>query len=88
VVVVGVAAIVLSLVIGVVAFFAIAAAVLVLAAVIGVRIWWLSLKARKRMGQQRGGAQTGPAKTTDRSVIEGEYRVVAADRKDDKPPQP
>lgn len=87
VVVVGVVAIVISLVIGIVAFFALGAAVLVLAAIIGIRVWWLGFNVRRRNGQHAGERASGSARTTDRSVIEGEYQVIESRKKGGEPPQ-
>lgn len=87
VIVVGVVAIVFSLVIGVVALFALGAAVLVLAAIIGIRVWWLGFKAGPRKGQPSGERPGDAVKPNDRSVIEGEYRVIVSGNKGDEPPQ-
>ena len=86
VVVVGVVAIAISLVIGVVAFFTLGAAVLVLASVIGIRIWWLGLKARRPGRQKPVKDPATSAGSRERSVIEGEYRVIARDNKSKRPP--
>ena len=76
VVVVGAIVIAVAFVLGVFALVALASAVMVLAAIIGVRVWWLQRKvgaARKNHVNQKGG----PA--ADGEVIEGEFRVVGPD---------
>ena len=87
VVVVGIIAIAVSFVIGVVAFVALAAAVLVLAGVIGIRIWWLGIKARKHGGQRPAAKDKLSGQKGPRTVIEGEYHIVARKKDDDRPPQ-
>ena len=87
VVVVGAIAIAVSFVIGVFAFVALAAAVLILAAIIGIRIWWLGLKSRKGPS---GDPQTGPAakpQSNSNTVIEGEFHEVSRKNSDNRPPQ-
>lgn len=80
VVVVGVLAIAVSFVIGVFALFALIAAVMILAAIIGIRVWWFSRKAR---GQMAGGEKVTATTTRQHvnTVIEGEYREIQG-RKD------
>ncbi|NIL92945.1 MAG: hypothetical protein GTO71_00535 [Woeseiaceae bacterium] len=63
-----------SIVLGFFAFLALSAIVLVSAAIIGVRVWWLNRKIGK--GQEQ--AKRKPHKQA--GVIEGEYRVVSKDR--------
>ena len=87
VIVIGIVAITVSFVIGVVAFVALAAAVLVLAAVIGIRIWWLGIKARNRSGQRAAVNEAVSAPKGPRAVIEGEYHIVPAKKDDDRPPR-
>ena len=70
VVIVGVLIIAASLVLGFFAFIALSAVVLVTAAIVGIRLWWL----RRKAGQGRDGPD--PAES---HVIEGEYRVVHRD---------
>jgi uncharacterized membrane protein YphA (DoxX/SURF4 family) len=77
VVVVGAIVIALSFVLGVVAFVALAGAVLVMAAIIGVRVWWLNRKFgahQKNHVNQKGNSATGA------EIIEGEFRVVGPDK--------
>lgn len=76
VIIVGVLAIAVSLVLGFFAFVIIGSIAAVLAAIIGIRVWWF----RRKMG---GRTPTGPSaksQTPAGGVIEGEYRVVADER--------
>ena len=77
VVVVGVLGIAVSFVLGVVALVALLAAAAVMAAVIGVRVWWLNRKLAKRghtpVNQTRKS-------TTSAEIIEGEFHVVTHDK--------
>ena len=80
VVVIGAIVITVSLVLGIVAFVALASAVMVAAAIIGVRLWWFSRKLGRRrknhVNQYRG---TG----ADKNVIEGEFREVGPENDQD-----
>ena len=49
--------------------------VLVLAAIIGLRVWWFKRKLRSQVNASEGQDRKSPG-----GVIEGEYRVVADDR--------
>lgn len=75
VVIVGALAIAASVVLGFFALIIVASIVLVLASVIGIRVWWF-----KRGLSQRGATTNDPGKKTPGGVIEGEYQVVAEDR--------
>lgn len=66
VVIVGLIAIAASIVLGFLAFIVLASVVLVMAAVIGIRLWWFNRQIKKA-GKQR--------KTGDES-IEGEFIVI------------
>ncbi len=80
VIIVGVVVIALSLVVGVVAFLALLAAAIVMAAVIWIRVWWLNRKlgtGRKVHVNQARKAGTGA------EVIEGEFRVVSHEQERD-----
>lgn len=77
VVIVGVLAIAASLVLGFFAFVIVGSLVLVMASVIGIRVWWLNRKLERRQG-----ARQQPGETTPPGVIEGEFRVVADKDKD------
>jgi hypothetical protein len=70
-----------SIVLGVFAFVALSGIVVVLAAVLGIRLWWLN---RKRLKQNGPDAGRGPSRPGDNVVIEGEYRVVSVDKKKDE----
>jgi membrane protein implicated in regulation of membrane protease activity len=77
VIVVGVLVIAVSFVLGVVALVALLAAAVVMAAIVGVRVWWLNRKIgnpRKNHGKQTGKT------TTSAEIIEGEFKVVAHDK--------
>lgn len=74
VIVVGVLAIGLSIVLGVMALIALGSIFLVLAAVIGIRVWWQQRRMQKQ-SRRRGSSQPGSGEQRD--VIEGEYRVVS-----------
>ena len=66
-----------SIVLGFFAFIALSGIVLVTAAVVGVRVWWL----KRRIQRQGPGGNTAARKqTANAGVIEGEYRVVSKDR--------
>ncbi|MFQ6005873.1 MAG: hypothetical protein ACE5OQ_10250 [Woeseia sp.] len=78
VVVVGALIIGATIILGVFAFIALAAIILISAAVLGIRVWWLDRK-KQRSGEARHSDSGGNA------IIEGEYRVVAESR--DKPRQ-
>lgn len=60
-----------SLVLGFFAFLILGAIVAVLAAVIGIRLWWLNRKLlREAAGRRADGSQSPD------HIIEGEFRVV------------
>jgi hypothetical protein len=65
-----------SIVLGFFAFVVLSAVVLVSAAVIGLRVWWLNRKIER--GQARNGPSKGRAASA--GVIEGEYKVVVKER--------
>jgi predicted lipid-binding transport protein (Tim44 family) len=77
VIVVGVLVIAVSFVLGIVALVALLAGAVVMAAIIGVRVWWLNRKlgpARKNHAKQAGG------QATKAEIIEGEFRVVTHEK--------
>lgn len=78
VVIVGVLAIGASIVLGFFAFVVLSSIVLVLAAIIGIRLWWFNRKLAKSGAMSD---KAGPSATT--GVIEGEFRVV--ERRDSDP---
>ena len=65
-----------SIVLGFFAFVVLSAVVLVTAALIGLRVWWLKRKIER--GHAGKGSQQGHAARVD--VIEGEYKVVVKER--------
>lgn len=76
VVVIGVLAIGLSLVIGFVAFIALAGLFLVMAAIVGIRLWWQGRRTGRRPRRRAGQPADG--------VIEGEFRVVSRQEPDER----
>lgn len=79
VVIVGVLAISISIVLGFFAFVVLGSIVLIMAAMVGIRVWWFKRQLR---GAVPPNAAAGPNKSTG-GVIEGEYRVVADERRDE-----
>ena len=73
VVVVGALVIAASVVLGFLAFIILASVMLVIAAIVGIRVWWFNRKLQKQAPQEQTTGQ-------DRGVIEGEYHVVVEDR--------
>lgn len=78
VVIVGGLAIGVAVVLGFVAFMALASILLVFGAIVGIRVWWMNRRLRR---QQRGAGKGSTDSPNEVSVIEGEYRVVTG-RKD------
>lgn len=79
VVIVGIIVIALSLALGFVVFVGIAGFMLIMAAVISVRAWWL----KKRFGASTGAEQQKTSRRQETyRVIEGEYREVRSRRPD------
>ncbi len=72
VIVVGALVIAASIVVGFFAFLALAAALLVMAAVVGIRLWWFN---RKLARKPASGSGSGRVERT----IEGEYVVIVRD---------
>ena len=77
-IIVGALAISASIVLGFFAFVIVGSIVLIMASVIGLRVWWFK---RKMRGQVPPGGES--RRTPTGGVIEGEYRVVADDREDE-----
>lgn len=79
VVIVGVLAIGASIVLGFFAFVVLSSIVLIMAAIIGIRVWWFQ---RQLGGSASAGSESG-SNQPQGGVIEGEYRVVADERRDE-----
>ena len=77
VIVVGTIAIIASIVLGFFAAVVLGVALLVLAAIIGIRLWWLG-----RKGQGIGLHMASRPSASRAETIEGEYRVVIEERDD------
>ena len=75
VIIVGALAIAASIVLGFFAFIIVGSFVLIMASVIGIRVWWF--KRRLKTNPSAHGEEAPSAKG---GVIEGEFRVVADDR--------
>lgn len=80
VVIVGVLTIGAFIVLGVVAAVAIGGIVLVMAAVLGIRIWWLGRKLPK---QGKPLSQREHSGSSANTVIEGEFQIVST-KQDEK----
>ena len=76
VLIVGTLAIGVSIVLGFFAFVVLGSIVIVLAAIIGLRVWWFNRKLQRQM---RDAPE--PAPRSAGGVIEGEYHVVKGDEK-------
>jgi protein-S-isoprenylcysteine O-methyltransferase Ste14 len=76
VVIVGALAIGAFIVLGVVAFVALGGILVIMAAILGIRLWWLDRKLGKKGGKTATQNRSAPG---DHAVIEGEFRVVNAD---------
>jgi hypothetical protein len=77
VVLVGALAIGAFIVLGVVAFVALGGILLVFAAVLGIRLWWLDKKSTKEKRKPSVVERTRPG---DHAIIEGEFRDVSAEQ--------
>ncbi len=79
VVLVGSLAVAASIVLGFIALVVIGGLVLIMAAVIGIRVWWFKRQLAK------SGPHAGPGKTAPGSpdVIEGEFREISGSRGED-----
>lgn len=80
VIIVGSLAIGLSLILGFFAFIAIGGIVLVMAAIIGIRVWWLQRRMRKQGWEAPDAQRTS---TGSIEIIEGEFREVSQQRRDE-----
>lgn len=77
VIVVGALIIAVSLVLGFVAFVVLGSVIAVVAAIIGIRLWWFN---RKLARQGRREPTSGQSRSA--TYIEGEYRVLEKDPDD------
>lgn len=75
VVLVGALVIGASVVLGFLAFMVLASIILVMAAVIGIRVWWFNRKMKRSASHGERPQQSG-------GVIEGEYHVIVEDREE------
>ena len=82
VVIVGMLTIGAFIVLGVVAAVALFGVVMVLAAVLGIRMWWLG---RKMPIHMRSASRRGQSEPSDNAVIEGEFQVVSTDQDEIRP---
>ena len=80
VIIVGALAVGASIVLGVVAFVTLGSLVLIMAAVIGIRLWWMNRKIRKEFAS---GERSRPAKPGGIDFIEGEFKVVTKNKQND-----
>lgn len=78
VVLVGALAIGASIVLGFIAFVTLGSLILVLAAIIGIRVWWFNRKLARQDKAGRPDSTTRGAVRVE--VIEGEYRVVSTSK--------
>ena len=67
-----------SIVLGFFAFMIVGSIVLIMASVIGLRVWWFKRKLRAR-----ASTNSTSSAASGGGVIEGEYQVVADDREDE-----
>ncbi len=72
VVIIGTLAIAASIVLGFFAFLILTGVVLVMAAVIGLRVWWFKRNMQRNSPDVRTGTPQAPG-----GIIEGEFEVVA-----------
>ena len=72
--IVGALAVGAALVLGFFAFVVLSGIVLVLAAIVGLRLWWFSRKLRREASRE-AGTQNG--RSSSGRVIEGEYTIVS-----------
>ncbi len=79
VIIVGALAIGASIVLGFLAFVVLSGIILILAAVVGIRLWWFNRKL------QKGAASGQRDEASVSGVIEGEYHEVIEKRDDSKP---
>ncbi len=75
VILIGALAIGVSVVLGFVAFVVLGSVVAVLAAVIGLRVWWFNRKLQRQASRSQRDNGSTPG-----GVIEGEFQVIEDDR--------
>jgi predicted lipid-binding transport protein (Tim44 family) len=73
VIIIGALAIGASIVLGFFAFIVLASIVLIMASVIGIRVWWFNRKLQK-------AARKAPKQQQAGGFIEGEYHVIVEDK--------
>lgn len=78
---VGALAIGASILLGFVVFLALGSLLLVLAAIVGIRLWWFNRKLRRDGHAGPGSGNAGA--TVNVEVIEGEYRIVQTNGRPD-----
>ena len=79
-VIVGAFAIGAAIIFGVFAFIVLIGIILVLAVVLGIRMWWLGRKLPKN---QESVSEQSRSKSEHQTVIEGEYQVISAKKNKD-----
>ena len=77
----GVAAIAASVVIGFFAVVVLGSAFLILAAIVGIRLWWYRLKLKRS-----GACPPQQPASRDASMIDGEYTVIVTESRDKEGP--
>ena len=82
VVIVGVLTIGAFIVLGVFAAVALIGIVLLMAAILGIRMWWLGRRSPAQPRRATAHAQNG---TADNTVIEGDFEVISADKGENRP---
>jgi len=73
VIIIGALAIGASVILGFFAFVVLASIVLIMASVIGIRVWWFNRKLQR-------SAKKAPNQQQPGGVIEGEYHVIIEDK--------
>jgi len=83
VIIVGTLAIAASVVLGFFAFVVLGSVLVILAAIIGIRLWWFNRKMRRSPEFREA---TGRSRSGANETIEGEYHVVI-EEPDETPPR-
>lgn len=81
-VIVGVLAVGAAIVLGFFAFILLASIILVLAGIVGIRVWWIGRKLRQL---HEAAGEAGSDRKNEAGIIEGEYHVVATRRDRERP---